>query len=118
MTGARTVTVPTLDHGDVTLPEPSWCAGHPEGPTEARVDVHHAAPVPVPDGLVDMDIELVEYPYGTVPIPVIVYVAITVPAMTLDTDGLHEYAAGLVERAALLVEFADRLAVLCAGGAW
>lgn len=118
MTGARTVTVLTLDHGDVTLPEPAWCAGHPEGPAAYRADVHHAVPVPVPDGLVDMDVELVAFPYGSVPVPVSVYVGIVVPAMTLDPDGLRDYAAGLTERAALLVELADRLAVLRTGGAW
>src|ERR1051325_5259239 len=26
--GEGTVTLPTEDHGDVTLEEPSWCAGH------------------------------------------------------------------------------------------
>ncbi|MCY0926908.1 hypothetical protein OTB20_11975 [Streptomyces sp. H27-H1] len=118
MTGARTVTVPTLDHGDVTLPEPAWCAGHREGPAEYRADLHHAAPVPVPDGLVDIDAELVEYPYGTTPVPASVYVELTAPGLTLDPDGLRAFAAGLVQRAALLVEFADRLAVLRAGGAW
>ncbi|MEV7833023.1 hypothetical protein AB0P12_20770 [Streptomyces subrutilus] len=118
MSGARTVTVPTLDHGNITLPEPSWCAGHPEGPAESRADVHHAAPVPVPDGLVDMDAELVAFPYGGTPIPVSLHVEIVGPALTLNPDGLREYAAGLIERAALLVEFADRLAVLRAGGAW
>lgn len=118
MTGARTVTVPTLDNGNVTLPEPAWCAGHTDSPAEQRVDLHHAAPVPVPSGLVDMDAELVEYPYGTTPIPVSVHVEIVAPAMTLDPDGLREYAASLAARASLLVEFADRLAVVRTGGAW
>ncbi|AIV35920.1 DUF6907 domain-containing protein [Streptomyces sp. CCM_MD2014] len=27
MSAGRTVTVRTLDHGDVTVPEPSWCLG-------------------------------------------------------------------------------------------
>lgn len=40
MTGERTVTVHTADHGDVTLPEPFWCLGvHPaEG---YREDIEH-----------------------------------------------------------------------------
>ncbi|MCY0952106.1 DUF6907 domain-containing protein [Streptomyces sp. H27-S2] len=118
MTGARTVVVPTLDHGDVTLPEPAWCAGHAEGPAEYRADVHHAAPVPVPAGLVDVDVELVAFPYGGTPVPVSIHVEIVIPGATLAPDGLREYAAGLVERAALLRELADRLAVLRAGGVW
>ncbi|MFC8491203.1 DUF6907 domain-containing protein [Streptomyces sp. NPDC057235] len=38
--GDRTVTVATGDHGDVVVPEPSWCAGlhAPEG---FRADVEH-----------------------------------------------------------------------------
>jgi hypothetical protein len=49
---ARTVTVPTGDHGDVTVPEPFWCLGdHPfEG---YRADIEHRSEevpltVPVP----------------------------------------------------------------------
>ncbi|MFJ7204260.1 DUF6907 domain-containing protein [Streptomyces sp. NPDC098789] len=62
--------MPTLDAGPVTVTCPPWCAGHPEGPAEYLVDVHHAAPVPVPAGLVKLDVQLVEYPYGATPIPV------------------------------------------------
>jgi hypothetical protein len=32
MSEQRTVTVPTLDRGDITIPEPAWCAGHGEIP--------------------------------------------------------------------------------------
>ncbi|MFD6889098.1 DUF6907 domain-containing protein [Streptomyces sp. NPDC059957] len=118
MTGVRTVTVPTLDGGPVTMPEPSWCAGHPNDPTGYRVDLHHSAPVPVPEGLIGVDAELVEFPFGRRPVPLSVYVELVAPGATLDPDGLREFAAGLAARAALLVEFADRLATLRAGGAW
>lgn len=37
---ARTVTVATTDHGELTIPEPSWCTGeHPEG--AAKCDISH-----------------------------------------------------------------------------
>ncbi|MFJ8951847.1 DUF6907 domain-containing protein [Streptomyces sp. NPDC102381] len=41
----RTVTLPTLDHGEITLPEPSWCAGHAHhDPNTRYADVTHAGP--------------------------------------------------------------------------
>lgn len=40
MSALRTVTIHTADHGPVTIPEPSWCAGrHPDG--GARIDITH-----------------------------------------------------------------------------
>ncbi|GAA3255891.1 DUF6907 domain-containing protein [Streptomyces lavendulae] len=40
MSAPRTVTVQTLDHGDVTLAEPSWCVvEHPAG--NHRSGIHH-----------------------------------------------------------------------------
>ncbi|WP_406507618.1 DUF6907 domain-containing protein [Streptomyces sp. NBC_00212] len=49
-----TVTVPTLDHGPVTLSCPVWCRGHEAAP-KARVDLGHESDdflmlVPVPGG--------------------------------------------------------------------
>ncbi|MFD7968598.1 DUF6907 domain-containing protein [Streptomyces clavifer] len=41
MSALRTVTVPTIDHGDVTLPEPSWCTGHDTALPEYRSDIGH-----------------------------------------------------------------------------
>ncbi|MER7974945.1 hypothetical protein ABTX35_39075 [Streptomyces sp. NPDC096080] len=41
-TTPRTVTLATLDAGEVTLPEPSWCAGHADHrPDTYRVDLSH-----------------------------------------------------------------------------
>ncbi|WP_371588258.1 DUF6907 domain-containing protein [Streptomyces virginiae] len=120
MTGARTVTVPTLDHGPITIPEPAWCTGHPDEPAEYRDDVHHTGP----EHLVDHDAravlaaELVEYPFGQHPVPPSIYVELLVPSVTLNPPGLEGLAAVLVEQAAELRRLALRLAVLRAGGAW
>ena len=38
---ARTVTLRTIDHGDITIPEPAWCAGHPSPDPEHRIDISH-----------------------------------------------------------------------------
>lgn len=35
------VTVPTLDHGDVTTAEPDWCLGHVDARPEFRCDTGH-----------------------------------------------------------------------------
>ncbi|MGV9242635.1 DUF6907 domain-containing protein [Streptomyces sp. NPDC003710] len=37
----RTATVRTLDHGEITIPEPAWCIGHHWQPKPARADITH-----------------------------------------------------------------------------
>ena len=45
MTAPRTVTLPTLDAGNVTLTCPAWCAGHTDHrPDTHRVDLDHKGP--------------------------------------------------------------------------
>lgn len=39
--GNGTVTLDTFDHGDVTVPEPTWCAGHEWQPNPHRADITH-----------------------------------------------------------------------------
>ncbi|MFE9481476.1 DUF6907 domain-containing protein [Streptomyces spororaveus] len=119
MTGPRTVTVPTLDHGPVTIPEPAWCLGHHAQP-EVLVDVHHTGTPHVVDygGGTALRAELVAFPYGETPVPASVHVELLVPDVTLDPPGLEGLAAVLVEQAAELRRLALRLAVLRAGGAW
>jgi hypothetical protein len=120
VSGVRTVTVSTLDHGPVTLAEPAWCVGHPAEPAEYRDDVHHAAAEYVVDydGLSVLAAELVEYPFGLHPVPASVHVDITVPGLTLDPPGLEALAGILTAQAAELHRLALRLAVLRAGGDW
>ncbi|MEU6618446.1 DUF6907 domain-containing protein [Streptomyces parvus] len=38
---SRMVTVPTVDHGDVTTAEPDWCLGHVDARPEYRCDTGH-----------------------------------------------------------------------------
>ncbi|WP_369222454.1 hypothetical protein AB5J52_14050 [Streptomyces sp. R39] len=42
MTESRTVTLATVDHGDVTLPEPAWCIGHEDHVPQYRADLTHS----------------------------------------------------------------------------
>ncbi|MGW1252552.1 DUF6907 domain-containing protein [Streptomyces sp. NPDC002535] len=44
MTENRLITLPTSDHGDVTLPEPGWCTGHTGRPVGYRIDLTHTGP--------------------------------------------------------------------------
>lgn len=120
MTGARTVTVPTLDHGPVTLPEPAWCTGHDDRPVEALVDVHHSGHEHVVHygGGIELRAELVAYPYGSRPVPVSLHVEVDTSDVTLDPPGLEAFATILDEQAAELRRLALRLAVLRAGGDW
>ncbi|MFC8201296.1 DUF6907 domain-containing protein [Streptomyces sp. NPDC057298] len=39
--GDGTVTIDTFDQGDVTVPEPAWCAGHGWQPNPHRTDITH-----------------------------------------------------------------------------
>jgi hypothetical protein len=39
--GDGTVTLLTLDHGEITIPEPAWCTGHDGEQIVQRVDVTH-----------------------------------------------------------------------------
>ncbi|WP_159011846.1 DUF6907 domain-containing protein [Streptomyces sp. NRRL F-5123] len=51
----QTVTIPTCDHGVVTIPEPEWCTGELHQPGGYRVDITHSSAddeftVPIPRG--------------------------------------------------------------------
>ncbi|MFE2020149.1 DUF6907 domain-containing protein [Streptomyces sp. NPDC059499] len=41
MTGARTVTVQTIDQGAVTIAEPTWCSGHDGDAPQLLCDTGH-----------------------------------------------------------------------------
>lgn len=115
MTGARTVTVLTLDHGPIAVPEPDWCTGHAGEPVDYRDDLCHARPVPTRTALVA---ELVAYPFGRHPVEASIYIEIDIPGRTLDPAGLEALACDLDEQAAELRQLATRLTALRAGGAW
>lgn len=42
--GDGTVTIDTVDRGDVTVPEPAWCIGHAWQPNPHRSDITHNSP--------------------------------------------------------------------------
>lgn len=89
MTEPRTVTIDTVDHGTVVLPEPAWCTGHGWQPNPYLADVtHYSVPVKASamtegDGLVELLVARISHaPYSVQqpePHPVV--------ALVLDVEG-------------------------------
>ncbi|MFI0964624.1 DUF6907 domain-containing protein [Streptomyces sp. NPDC021080] len=122
-TEPRTVTLATADHGNVTVPEPSWCAGHAHhDPETLRVDLIHAGPAVdlVHRGRTLLSAELVQSPHAG---PASPYLGGRTPGVsvyplgqTLDPTGLYCLAADLDRYADQLRDLADQLAAALGGG--
>lgn len=113
----RTVTLPTADHGDVTLPEPSWCVGHESMPGDLRADILHQGPEIVLQfhGRIIGDAGLVQSPFAELT-SCEPGVSVSLLGQTLNPAGLDQLAAALVEHAQQLRHLARRLSVIIAGG--
>ncbi|MCX4699546.1 hypothetical protein [Streptomyces sp. NBC_01373] len=120
MTEPRTVTLPTDDHGDVTLPEPAWCAGHPDPHPEYRTDLTHYGPE---HRLTFNGQQLYTLMLSQSPLAertsreVCAYVEQSGYAGSLDPVGLYDLAAALDGAADQMRAFADQLAAVLARGA-
>lgn len=120
MSAPRTVTVPTIDHGDVTIPEPDWCAGHNSQHPGYRDDITHSAP-DVVMGFRGHDMLIaayVSYPY--VPSLSGLHLGVSVAfggfGQTLAPADIDELAAALVEHAGQLRAMARQLGVMLERG--
>ncbi|MFJ4012245.1 DUF6907 domain-containing protein [Streptomyces sp. NPDC090026] len=121
------VTVPTLDHGPVVVPEPAWCTGHNHPHTEARDDVTHTGPIipfnaPTSRGEVTLMLAALEQrPFATHHAPgteTFVNVELAGEDWYPSTpDQLDALADALVEHATTLRHLARQLATLRAGEA-
>lgn len=118
-TEPRTVTLPTEDHGNVTLPEPTWCAGHPNPQPQYRTDLTHYGPE---HRLTFNGSELFRLMLAQSPLAeqtsrdVCAYVEQTGYTGSLDPAGLYDLAAALDSAADQLRVLADQLAAVLAGG--
>ena len=119
----RSITLPTLDHGDVTLPEPAWCAGHTHhDPNTARADLMHAGPTIecAQFGHTLLTAQLVQSPYATFSDPHLggptPGVSVYPPGLTLDPTDLYCLAVALDSYADRLRDLGDQLTALTAGG--
>lgn len=115
----RTVTIPTSDHGDVTVPEPAWCLGaHEAG--GYRVDIGHFGPDIEPTtttsrGAVPLlSMNLAQNPFTDLADTTDVTVAVRLAEGSShphDVDGLDRLASDLVEAARRVRLMRRRLAV-------
>lgn len=113
----RTVTLPTTDHGPVTLPEPSWCVGHESVPGGLRVDILHQGPEAELSfrGCVIATASLVQSPFAE-RLSRGAGVSISLLGETYAPAGVDEFAAALVAHAADLRHLARHLSVILGGG--
>ncbi|MEE1763683.1 DUF6907 domain-containing protein [Streptomyces sp. SP18BB07] len=123
MTGTRTITLLTVDHGLVTLDEPAWCVGHTDHrPETHRADILHKGP----------DVELTfrggevlvaclaQSPYATLADSELggptIGVSVYPPGRTLPPVGLYQLAASLDSYADQIRGLAEQLTRILAGG--
>lgn len=118
----RTVTLPTRDHGPVTLPEPSWCQGHADHrPDTHRADIIHGGPDTVLafHGAELFTACLVQSPFATIITPGLggrtTGVSVYPPGLTLTPVELYSLAAALDGYADRLRDLADELTVILGG---
>ncbi|WP_075662244.1 DUF6907 domain-containing protein [Streptomyces acidiscabies] len=119
MNEPRTVTLATVDHGDVTLPEPSWCLGHADHhPGTYRNDITHYGPETVLAFQGDelFRIMLTASPYSPRGTDTVGYIEEIGYARSLAPADLYDLAATLTTHADRIRRFADRLTAIRAGG--
>lgn len=117
----RSITLPTADHGPVTLPEPSWCVGHTDHrPDTYRVDLDHKGPEHLlrHGGEPLWTAFLGQAPYASRPEHrgIGLFVEQASYAHTLDPASLYDLAASLDAHADQLRDLADQLTAILAGG--
>lgn len=119
MTEPRTITLPTADHGDVTLVCPAWCMGHTDHqPDTYRADILHSGPDTVLafHGAELFTACLVQSPYATSSDPELggptPGVSVSPPWRTLTPASLYSLAAALDGYADQLRDLADQLTVI------
>ncbi|MBE4789934.1 DUF6907 domain-containing protein [Streptomyces caniscabiei] len=119
MTEPRTITLPTEDHGPVTLPEPAWCRGHADHhPDSYLTDLTHFGPEHrlTFNGTELFRLMLAQTPYADrASRETCAYVEQSGYTGSLDPAGMYDLAAALDHAADRMREFADRLAVLLDG---
>ncbi|WP_328757446.1 DUF6907 domain-containing protein [Streptomyces sp. NBC_00271] len=123
-TEPRTVTLATIDRGDVTIPCPAWCAGHAHHDPETEyADIIHSGPETIVTFRYTtlLTANLVQSPHasedatpglgGRTP-----GVSVHPLGETLDPVGLYELAAALDTYADHIRDLADQLDTLLSGG--
>jgi hypothetical protein len=112
------VTVSTLDHGLVHVPEPAWCIGHGDQPPGFRVDLAHTGPdIQIGTAGEPLFVAMLsQHPFGSGSHQPGLYVEPLHTPATYTPAELDQLAASLVEAAAQLRHQARWLTILQAGG--
>ena len=111
----RTVVLDTLDHGEVTVPEPAWCIGHDDELVGYLADIGHNGPaITARYGRTPlMEACITQAPHGELrpeQLPVLA-VHLDIDATVDSEDGRH-LARALRAAAARLDRALDELALL------
>ncbi|MEW2177159.1 hypothetical protein AB0890_12620 [Streptomyces sp. NPDC005406] len=122
MTARRTITVPTADHGDVTVTEPDWCTadhtfeGYREDIEHSGATTYLAIHTECHGPTHTLPVTFVWRPFS--PTDALIKAAIeTDQAHEFDPAGLDRAADALVEHARTLRVYARQLATLRAKAA-
>jgi hypothetical protein len=120
VTEPRTVSLSTIDHGDVVLPEPDWCRGHRDHrPDSYRADLTHygTEAVLAYQGAALLRVMVTESPFATRPEKraVVAYLEQADYTGDFTPAGLYDLAATLDAHADRLRELADQLATILDG---
>ncbi|MFJ2007387.1 DUF6907 domain-containing protein [Streptomyces chartreusis] len=123
MSSEPTITLATSDHGNVTLPEPSWCQGHSHhDPLTERADLIHTG-TPVDLSFLGAELfsaQLVQSPFARPGLHRyggrIEGVSVHPIGRTLNPTQLYDIAARLDAYADHLRELANQLGAILAGG--
>ena len=118
MTGPRTVTVHTLDHGPVTLTCPAWCTGEHDESDVFRVDLAHdgVEHVIAPAGRELFRAFLTQAPFSNVDRSIGLYVEAADITITHTPEGIEQFADELTAAAEQLRVLGRELARILAGG--
>ncbi|MGC8919467.1 hypothetical protein AB7952_11330 [Streptomyces sp. PG2] len=116
----RTVTLPTLDAGNVPVFCPPWCRGHAGHTPQHLADLNHQGEE-LPFYALGRTIGgafLTRYPYAEMASrDPYVFAHLSLDGAGLDPEGLDQLAAALVAHASILRRLARELSVILAGGA-
>ncbi|MEU0218948.1 hypothetical protein ABZ281_29330 [Streptomyces sp. NPDC006265] len=115
MSAPRSITLPTVDHGDVTITCPAWCVAHETDARIARADIVHLGPdvALAFRGRHLIEAGLAQSPFGNDTAPGI---SVSLLGRTLDARGVYELAAALDTYADRLRDLADQLLVVLEEG--
>ncbi|MBE8471056.1 DUF6907 domain-containing protein [Streptomyces justiciae] len=118
MSEPRTVTLTTIDHGTVTLPEPDWCAGHPDTRASYKVDISHDGPehTIAPGGREMFKALLTQAPYSSQDRAIGLYIEVANLTGTCTPDEVEELADDLIAAAVRLRELGLELAEILRRG--